>query len=38
MKGARPILSAALSGVMLGMIVFMAVGNPLIGLPWSGCV
>jgi hypothetical protein len=38
MKGARPQLSAGLSGVMLGMIVFMAVGNPLIGLPWSGCV
>lgn len=29
LKGVRPRASAALSGVLLGMIVFMAVGNPL---------
>ncbi len=25
-------------GTMLGVIVFMAVGNPLVGFPWEGCV
>lgn len=38
LRGVRPRASAALSGVMTGMIVFMAVGNPLVGFPWSGCV
>ncbi len=38
LRGIRPRASAALSGVMTGMIVFMAVGNPLFGFPWSGCV
>jgi hypothetical protein len=38
LKGARPRLSATLTAVMLGVIAFMAVGNPLIGFPWEGCV
>jgi hypothetical protein len=38
LRGIRPRYSAALAGVMLGMIVFMAVGNPLVGFPWQGCV
>ena len=38
LKGVRPRASAALAGMMLGMIVFMAVGNPLVGFPWPGCV
>jgi hypothetical protein len=38
LRGARPRLSAALSSVMLVMIVFIAVGNPTIGFPWQGCV
>lgn len=38
LKGVRPIASAALSMVLIGMIVFMAVGNPLVGFPWTGCV
>ena len=38
LRGIRPRASAALSGVMTGMIVFMAVGNPLFGFPWAGCV
>ena len=38
LRGFRPRASAALSGVMTGMIVFMAVGNPLFGFPWAGCV
>jgi hypothetical protein len=38
LRGARPRASAGLSMMMLGMIVFMAVGNPLIGFPWRGCV
>lgn len=38
LRGIRPRASAVLSGVMTGMIVFMAVGNPLFGFPWAGCV
>lgn len=38
LRGIRPRASAALSGVMTGMIVFMAVGNPLFSFPWPGCV
>jgi hypothetical protein len=37
-KGARPRLRATLTAVMLGVIAFMAVGNPLIGFPWEGYV
>ena len=38
LKGVRTRASAAISGVLSGMIVFMAVGNPLFSFPWSGCV
>ncbi len=38
LRGYQPRISAALSGVMTGMIVFMAVGNPLFSFPWTGCV
>jgi hypothetical protein len=38
LRGIRPRASATLSGVLTGMIVFMAVGNPLVGFPWTGCV
>jgi hypothetical protein len=38
LKGVRTKASAALSAVLSGMIVFMAVGNPLFSFPWSGCV
>jgi uncharacterized membrane protein YecN with MAPEG domain len=38
LKGVRTKASAAISGVLSGMIVFMAVGNPLFSFPWSGCV
>jgi hypothetical protein len=38
LKGVRTKVSSALSGVLSGMIVFMAVGNPLFSFPWSGCV
>jgi hypothetical protein len=38
LRGARPRLSAALVGVLLGVIVFIAVGNPVFGFPWEGCV
>jgi hypothetical protein len=38
LRGYRPRISAVLSGVMTGMIVFTAVGNPLFSFPWTGCV
>ncbi len=38
LRGVRPTSSAVLTAAMLGVIVFMAVGNPLIGFPWQGCV
>jgi hypothetical protein len=38
LRGIKPRASATLSGVLTGMIVFMAVGNPLVGFPWTGCV
>jgi hypothetical protein len=38
LKGVRTRASATISGVLSGMIVFTAVGNPLFGFPWSGCV
>jgi hypothetical protein len=38
LRGVRTKASAAISGVLSGMIVFMAVGNPLFSFPWSGCV
>ena len=38
LKGVRPKASAVISGVLSGMIIFMAVGNPLISFPWSGCI
>jgi hypothetical protein len=38
LKGVRTKASSAISGVLSGMIVFMAVGNPLFSFPWSGCV
>lgn len=37
LKGVCTKASAAISGVLSGMIVFMAVGNPLFSFPWSGC-
>jgi hypothetical protein len=38
LKGARTRLSATMTAAMLGVIAFMAVGNPLIGFPWEGCI
>ncbi len=38
LKGVRTRASAAISGVQSGMIVFMAVGNPLFSFPWSGYI
>lgn len=38
LKGVRPVTSGVLAAAMLGVIVFMAVGNALIGFPWQGSV
>jgi hypothetical protein len=38
LRGFRFRASTIMTGVLLVMIVFMAAGNPLIGLPWEGCV
>lgn len=38
LRGVRTPSSATLATVLLAMIVFIAVGNPLIGFPWEGCV
>jgi len=37
-RGVRTGMSATLATVLLAMIVFIAVGNPLLGFPWEGCV
>jgi len=38
LRGIRPVISTALVIVLLIFIVFIAVGNPLLGFPWEGCV
>jgi hypothetical protein len=38
LRGVRVRHSAALAGVMLVVITFIAVSNPLLGFPWKGCV
>lgn len=38
LRGVRTPVSATLAGALLAMIAFIAVGNPLIGFPWEGCV
>lgn len=38
LRGVRTTLSAALAGMMLVVITFIAVSNPLFGFPWMGCV
>jgi hypothetical protein len=38
MKGLRTRWSAALVGLLLVVTAFIAVGNPLWGFPWAGCV
>lgn len=38
LRGIRTRLSAALTGMMLVVITFIAVSNPLFGFPWTGCV
>jgi hypothetical protein len=38
LRGRRTLLSAALVALMLVVIAFIAVGNPLFGFPWRGCV
>jgi hypothetical protein len=38
LRGARPRISTVLVAVMLGMTVFIAAGNVLLGFPWEGCV
>jgi hypothetical protein len=38
LRGMRTRASAVLSMAMLGVIVFIAVGNPVMGFPWEGCV
>lgn len=37
-RGYRTIISAILVAVLLIVIVFIALGNPLFGFPWVGCV
>ncbi|MCJ7535291.1 MAG: hypothetical protein WBD62_10945 [Anaerolineales bacterium] len=37
LKGVQTKASSAISGVLSGMIVFIAVSNPLFSFPWSGC-
>lgn len=38
LRGVRTGASALLAGAMLVVIVFIAVGNPMFGFPWQGCV
>jgi len=38
LRGVRPKTSTALAGLMLVVIAFIAVSNPLFGFPWRGCV
>jgi hypothetical protein len=38
LRGVRTRWSAALVGVLLAVTLFIAVGNPLLGFPWQGCV
>jgi predicted neutral ceramidase superfamily lipid hydrolase len=38
LRGRRTLWSAALVVVLLVVIAFIAVGNPLFGFPWQGCV
>ena len=38
MRGRRTLLSTILVVVMLIVTLFIAVGNPLFGFPWEGCV
>lgn len=38
LRGVRTRWSAILVGVLLAVTVFIVVGNPLFGFPWTGCV
>lgn len=38
LRGIRTRYSAAMVAMLLGVIVFIAVGNPAFGFPWKGCV
>ena len=38
LRGVRTRYSAALAGLLVGVIIFIVVGNPVFGFPWSGCV
>jgi hypothetical protein len=38
LRGVRPRSSAALVGVMFGVMAFIIVGGLLFGFPWQGCV
>ncbi|MFQ5629907.1 MAG: hypothetical protein ACE5I1_14165 [bacterium] len=38
LRGVRPRRSAALVGVMYGVMVFIIIGGLLFGFPWQGCV
>jgi hypothetical protein len=38
LRGVRTRWSAVLVGVLLAVTVFIVVGNPLFGFPWTGCI
>lgn len=38
LKGVRTRWSAAMVGLLLAVTVFIVVGNPLFGFPWTGCI